>query len=58
MLERRPVRRFESLGIGSYGDKLDGDGEIVDADTLAAVADYVARFAEFCRAATGFVAAP
>jgi len=58
VLERRPVRLFETLGIGAYGDKLDADGEIVDADTLAAVADYVARFAEFCRTAPGSVAAP
>ena len=52
VLERRPVRRFESLGIGSYGDKLDGDGELTDPDTLVELAAYVDRFADFCRRAT------
>ncbi len=48
VLERRPVRLFETLGIGSSGDKVD-DGELTDPDTLVELADYVDRFAEFCR---------
>lgn len=47
-LERRPVRAFDTLGIGSYGDKFD-DGELTDPVTLAELAAYVARFATFCR---------
>lgn len=49
MLGRRPVRLFETLGIGSYGDKLDDTGELTDPETLLELADYVDRFAEFCR---------
>ncbi len=50
-LERRPVRLFDTLGIGSYGDKFD-DGELTDLDTRAELADYIVRFAAFCRAET------
>ncbi|MFW2334232.1 NADPH-dependent FMN reductase [Ilumatobacter sp.] len=49
MLDRRPMRVFETLGIGSYGDKLDADGELTDPETLIELADYVDRFAQFCR---------
>ena len=47
-LGRRPARLFDTLGIGSSGDKL-VDGELTDPDTLAELADYVGRFAAFCR---------
>lgn len=49
MMERQPVRLFETLGIGSYGDKLDEHGELTDPEALGALADYVGRFAAFCR---------
>lgn len=39
--------RFESLGIGTYGDKLDEAGELADADTRSELADWLARFVEF-----------
>ena len=40
-------RLFPSLGIGSYGDKLDEAGELADPATRAALADWLARFASF-----------
>jgi len=49
MLDRRPMRVFDTLGIGSYGDKLDADGELTDPETLLELAHYVDRFARFCR---------
>ena len=49
MLERRPVRLFDTLGIGSYGEKFDAAGDLTDDATLTELADYVERFARFCR---------
>lgn len=48
IMERQPVRLFETYGIGSYRDKLD-NGELVEEDTVAELGDFVGRFAEFCR---------
>ncbi len=45
----QPVRLFDTLGIGEYGGKLDEGGELVEADTLAELADFIERFADFCR---------
>jgi NAD(P)H-dependent FMN reductase len=39
-----------SLGIGSYGEILGEDGEVSNAETIAALTEYVAAFAERCRA--------
>jgi chromate reductase len=47
IMTRQPVRLFETHGIGSYGDKL-ADGELTDAETLAALVEFVSRFADFC----------
>ena len=44
--------RFDSLGIGAYGDKLDEAGELADATTRAELADWLARFAEFAKSST------
>lgn len=43
----QPIRAYESLGIGTYGDKLDDNGEVNDADTITQLGDYVAGFAAF-----------
>jgi NAD(P)H-dependent FMN reductase len=48
ILERRPVRLFGTLGVGSVGDLLDQDGQLADPDALAELADFVSRFADFC----------
>lgn len=48
IMTRQPVRLFETHGIGSYGDKLDS-GELTDAATVAELAAFVGRFADFCR---------
>ena len=44
---RAEYPRFESLGIGSYNDKLDEQGEIADDATKAEIADWLVRFADF-----------
>jgi len=46
IMEYLPVRLFESMGIGMYGDKI-ADGELVDPVTRTELADYVRRFGEF-----------
>ncbi len=52
IMERQPVRLFETHGIGSYGDKLD-NGELIDADTVTELAEFVRRFADFCGSDVG-----
>jgi chromate reductase len=52
IMTRQPVRLFETHGIGSYGDKLDG-GELSDRDTVAELGEFVGRFAEFSRSDLG-----
>jgi len=44
---RAEYPRFDSLGIGSYGDKLDEAGELADEATRAELADWLTRFAAF-----------
>lgn len=44
---RAEYPRFESLGIGSYGDKLDEQGEIADDATRAEIADWIENFVTF-----------
>lgn len=39
--------RFESLGIGSYGEKLDESGELADPATRDELAAWLKRFVEF-----------
>jgi len=41
------TRLFETFGVGTYGDKLDDDGNVVDAQTLDDLADFLARFSIF-----------
>jgi chromate reductase len=48
IMDRQPVRLFETMGIGSYGDKLNEHGELTDPETVADLVDFVARFAEHC----------
>lgn len=48
ILERRPVRLFGTLGMGSVSDRLGEDGELAELDALAELADFVSRFADFC----------
>ena len=38
------VKNFPALGIGSYFDKIE-DGEMTDADTIAAMKTFIAEFA-------------
>ncbi|MGZ0192560.1 MAG: hypothetical protein ACKVG5_09520 [Acidimicrobiales bacterium] len=48
MMDRQPVRLFETMGIGSSGDKLNEHGEVADPVTITDFVDFVARFAEHC----------
>ena len=51
IMQHQPTRLFpETLGIGSYTDKLDGDGELTDDDTVAELTSFLERFAEFAAA--------
>jgi len=43
----QPVRLLASHGIGSYGEKLDDQGELVDTEAVAELTEFVARFAAF-----------
>jgi chromate reductase, NAD(P)H dehydrogenase (quinone) len=49
IMEFQPIRIFETLGIGSYPDKVDGDGKVTDEATLDELTAFLARFIEFCR---------
>jgi len=46
IMEHQPIRLHETLGIGSYPEKI-ADGEITDAATLEELAAFVAAFAGF-----------
>lgn len=48
IMDRQPVRLFETMGIGSYGGKLNERGELTDQETVAELADFVTRFAQHC----------
>lgn len=52
IMSRQPVRLFETMGIGSCGDKLNEDGELTDPQTGADLADFVSRFAKHCSTST------
>ncbi|MGI9599096.1 MAG: NADPH-dependent FMN reductase [Acidimicrobiales bacterium] len=45
----QPIRLFETLGIGRYGEKIVESGELEDGATRDELAAFVARFADFCR---------
>ena len=45
----QPVRLFETFGIGSYAEKLDDTGAVNDSATIAELAAFLERFADFCR---------
>lgn len=45
IMAHQPVEAFETFGIGSYGDKLDDAGELVDESTIAELAAFIASFA-------------
>ena len=49
IVTHRPVRLFETMGIGSHADKLNQHGELTYLETVSEVADFRARFAEHCR---------
>ncbi len=46
VMAHQPVRVFETLGLGSYGERLGPDGHVLDA-TVEEVAQFLARFAAF-----------
>jgi hypothetical protein len=48
IMDRQPVRLFETIGIGSSGDKLNEHDELADPETIADPVDFVSRFAEHC----------
>ncbi len=50
VMEHQPVRVFETLGLGSYGERLDPDGRVV-AGTVEEVAEFLGRFAAFADSA-------
>lgn len=47
---RAEYPRFDSLGIGRYGDKLDEAGELADPDARAELAKWLEGFASFVAA--------
>jgi NAD(P)H-dependent FMN reductase len=49
IMAHQPVRLFEPMGIGSYGEKVT-DGELTDEATTAELVDFLQRFTEFCQA--------
>ena len=49
MLRQAP-RLFDTIGFGRYGERLDADGNLSDPDTLAELAAFLGRFAQFCSA--------
>jgi chromate reductase len=53
IMARQPVRLFETMGIGSYGDKSNEHGELIDPQTGVELADFVTRFAEHCTTPAG-----
>lgn len=48
-LSRMPVRLFETLGIGTFRDKLDESGMLTDEATRDELAEFLDRFAVFAR---------
>lgn len=50
IMTHQPIRLFEGHGIGSYGDKLDEAGELVDQATIDELMKFLIEFAGFCRA--------
>lgn len=49
IMQRQATRPFETIGFGTYGDRLDADGNVTDPATLAELADFLARYADHCR---------
>ena len=47
-MTRQPVRAFESIGFGGYGERMT-DGRLTDPDTITELTSFVERFAAFCR---------
>jgi NAD(P)H-dependent FMN reductase len=45
----QPTRPFETFGVGTFRDKLDAEGNVADTETLADLASFLGRFADFCR---------
>lgn len=52
IMQRQPVRLFETHGIGNYGGKID-NGELIDAETLTELTEFVGSFADFARSDVG-----
>lgn len=46
---RADYPRFDSLGIGTYGDKLDESGELADPATREQLAAWLGQFIEFAQ---------
>ncbi len=49
IMQRQAPRLFDTLGFGSYRERLDESGEVTDPATLAELADFLVRFADHCR---------
>ena len=49
IMPRQATRLFETIGFGSYGERLDADGNVTDPTTVAELADFLVRFADHCR---------
>lgn len=52
IMERQAPHQFETLGFGRYGDRMDDDGNVTDAETLDELAGFLKRFVEHCRPTT------
>jgi chromate reductase, NAD(P)H dehydrogenase (quinone) len=48
IMAHQPTRLFETLGVGSYFDKLDADGDVSHPDTLTELTAFLSRFVDFC----------
>jgi NAD(P)H-dependent FMN reductase len=49
IMQRQATRLFETIGFGTYGDRLDADENVTDPATLAELADFLTRYADHCR---------
>lgn len=48
IMEHQPTRLFpETLGIGSYAEKFDGDGALADPESISELRSFLQRFADF-----------
>ncbi len=52
IMERQPVRAYDTLGLGSYGERLDRSGALGD-ESVDELRRFLTGFADFARAVAG-----